>query len=224
MGYNCAVMSDGFGYKGVVRAVVMGLAAMAVALSQTGCATIRVTDPGRTATEQFLMSEAMIEAIGQLSAAALRDRIVHVDRTYLAGAPEQEVSFLVGEIRARLLLEGVRLAETRADADIILEPRTGGVGIDRTEFLLGIPAIYVPTAAGSVGANAPPVTTPELAIVKRTTQRGFAGVAFVAYWRDSGELIASSGPFVGRTLRQDYWFFGAGPQTTGDIPTTTTPQ
>lgn len=223
MGYNCAAMSDGQRIRGV-RAVIIGLVGLVGALSQTGCATIRVTDPGRTATEQFLMSQAMLEAIEQLSAAALRDRIVFIDATYLAGVPQQEVSFLVGEVRARLLLEGVRLAETRNEADIVLEPRTGGVGIDRTEFLLGIPAIYVPTAAGSVGANAPPITTPELAIVKRTTQRGFAGIAFVAYWRDSGELIASSGPFIGRTLRQDYWFFGAGPQTTGDISTVRTPQ
>lgn len=224
MGYNCAVMSDLQRLNGVGRTAIAGLIAVVVVLGQGGCATIRVTDPGRTATEQFLMSEAVIEAIAQLSAAALRDRIVYLDGKYLAGVPQQEVSFLLGEIRARLLLEGVRLVESRDEADIILEPRTGGVGIDRTEFLLGIPAIYVPTAAGSVGANAPPITTPELAIVKRTTQRGFAGVAFVAYWRDSGELVASSGPFIGRTLRQDYWFFGTGPQTVGDIPTTNTPQ
>ncbi len=223
MGYNCAAMSDAQQSSGV-RAAIIGLVAMLAVLSQTGCATIRVTDPGRTATEQFLMSEAVIEAIEQLSAAALRDRLVYLDGTYLAGMPQQEVSFLMGEIRARLLLEGVRLVETREQADIILEPRSGGVGVDRTEFLLGIPAIYIPTAASSVGANAPPITTPELAIVKRTTQRGFAGVAFVAYWRDSGELVVSSGPFIGRTLRQDYWFFGTGPQTVGNIPTTRTPQ
>jgi len=201
-----------------------GALLLLVAMSQVGCATIRVTDPGRTATEQFLMSEAVIEAIDQLSAASLRDRIVYVDATYLAGIPQQEVSFLLGEIRARLLLAGVRIVNDRDDAEIIVEPRSGGIGIDRTEFLLGIPAIYVPTAANSVGSNAPPITTPELAIIKRTTQRGFAGVALVAYWRDSGELVGSTGPFVGRTHRQDYWFFGTGPQTIGDIPTTRTPR
>ena len=39
-----------------------------------GCATVRVTDPARTATEQFLMTEASVRAIEQLSANALRDR------------------------------------------------------------------------------------------------------------------------------------------------------
>ena len=34
----------------------------------------------------------------------------------------------------------------------------------------------------------------------------------------SGELVDSSGPFVGRTLREDWWILGFGPRTIGDIP------
>jgi hypothetical protein len=199
---------------------------LALALGSTGCATIRITDPGRTATEQFLMSVALVEAIDELSSNALRDREVFIDNTYLRGLPEQEVSFLLGEVRSRMLLAGVRLVDEKAKAQIVVEPRSGGVGIDRTEFLLGIPAIYVSGAVAASGgaAAAPPITTPELAIIKRTTQKGFASVAFVAYWRDTGELVGSSGPAIGRTLRQDYWFFGTGPRTIGDIPTTENPR
>jgi len=43
-------------------------------------------------------------------------------------------------------------------------------------------------------------------------------VAYIAYWADSGEVVAASGPFVGRTIRDDYWFFGYGPRTIGNIP------
>ena len=56
--------------------------------------------------------------------------------------------------------------------------------------------------------------------MKSTKQRGFASVAFVAFWNDTGELIATSGPFIGRTFRDDFWFFGIGPRTVGDIPPT----
>lgn len=209
-----------------VRAFVWLALLCALAAGGGGCATIRVTDPGRTATEQFLMSTALTEAIDSLSADALRDREVFIDATYLRGLPEQEVSFLLGEVRSRMLLAGVRLVEQREQAQIIVEPRSAGVGIDRTEFLIGIPAIYITGAATTTAAgnSAPPIATPELAIVKRTTQRGFASVAFVAYWRDSGELVGSSGPAEGRTLRQDYWFFGTGPRTVGDIPTVQNPR
>lgn len=208
------------------RAFGLSLLLVISLLLAGGCATLRVTDPARTATEQFLMSTALIEAVDQLSTSALRDREVYIDATYLKGLPAQESSFFLAELRSRMLLAGVRLTDERDSAQIIVEPRSGGIGIDRTEFLLGIPAIYLGNATvnAETGAPAAPLAIPELAIIKRTTQKGFAGVAFVAYWRDSGELIATSGPFVGRTMRQDYWFFGSGPRTIGDIPTANSPE
>jgi hypothetical protein len=189
-------------------------------LAGQGCATIRVTDPPRTATELFLLSGAASEAIAQLSADPLRDRLVWLETRYLTDTRETstEVSFLLGEMRAKLLQAGVRLVETRDEAEIVMEVRSGGLGIDRLEFLLGIPSGYVPGVAGSVGSEGVPLATPELSILKSTRQNGFASVAFVAYVAKTGELIAASGPFVGRTRREDFWIFGTGPRTVGDIP------
>jgi hypothetical protein len=204
----------------IARLLIAALFALVVG----SCATIRVTDPTRTATEQFLMSEATREAIDQLSAEALRDREVFVDTSYLISSayPTPENLFLVAELRNKLLLGGVRLVEKREKSKIVLEVRSGGIGIDRIEYLLGLPSVYLSNALGNTGntaaGNAGSVATPELAIVKRTTQKGYASCAFVAYWADTGELVAGSGPFVGRTLRQDWWIFGFGPRTIGDIP------
>src|SRR2546423_11976732 len=78
----------------------------------SGCSTIRVTDPNRTATEEFLVTGAAAEAVRQLSTDALRDRIVWVDTTYLtpmtpgapaAPPPPLEDLFMVAELRAKLL-------------------------------------------------------------------------------------------------------------------------
>ena len=185
----------------------------------TGCATIRVTDPPRTADEQFLLTTAATRAVAQLSTDALRDRKVWVEATYFS-APEQ--AFVTGEVRAKFLLNGVRLVADRKEAQIIVEIRSGGVGINRTEFLLGLPSIPIPgvnTGANSV-TSAIPYLTPELAIVKNTKQRGFAGIAYVAYWADTGEVVTSSGPYIGRTIRDDWWILGIGPKTAGNIPTT----
>src|SRR5207249_12293307 len=70
------------------------------------CATIRVTDPTRSATEQFLQSEATRKAVDQLSAEALRDRKTFLDTSYLitAAYPTPENLFLVDELRSRLLV------------------------------------------------------------------------------------------------------------------------
>lgn len=179
-----------------------------------GCATSRVTDPARTATEQFMLSQAAAEAVGQLSFDVLRGRRVFVDTQYFAAS---EQAFVLGEVRARLLQSGVQVAPNEDEAQVIVEVRSSGVGIDRDDYLLGVPQLQLSTGAVSGGANAP-VLTPELAIVKNRYQKGVAGVSYVAYWATTGEIVASSGPFIGRSVRDDWWFFGWGPRSRGDIP------
>ena len=208
--------------RSLLRLCPLPLACAAMLLLCGSCATIRVTDPPRSATEQFLESEASRRAIEQLSAEALRDRKVYVDTQYLVSAafPSPSNLFFVAELRNRLLIAGVRLVEKRDQAQVVLEVRSGGIGIDRYEYLLGIPSIYLTKnvdVTGNGGAETP-LATPELAFVKNTKQKGYASAAFVAYWADTGELVASSGPFVGRTLREDWWILGFGPRTVGNIP------
>ena len=208
---------------------MLAVCLLALAAMLSGCATIRVTDPPRSADEQFLQSEAVREAIGQFSFSSLRDRRVFVSDEYLldkanvavegiGAIPEYERLFLLGELRNRMLIEGVELAESAELSDIILEIRSGAVGVNRSDFLLGIPGSNVAVGEVDVDGSNVPLILPELAIVKNVKQRGFASVSITAYWRDTGNLVASSGPFVGRTIRTDYWFFGLGPRTTGDIP------
>jgi hypothetical protein len=199
-----------------------------------GCATVRVTDPARTATEQFLLSGSVQDAVAELSMDGLRDQLVFVDATYLVGDPAQPLQanislrdrpaqdylFLVGELRARMLKEGVRLTDKRDLATVVVEVRAGGVGVDRYEFLLGIPAATLNSGSGGSSSSVTagvPIATPELAILKSTRQLAFSSVAIVAYRTKTGELVAQSGPFVGKRLRADYWIFGTGPNTVGDV-------
>jgi hypothetical protein len=208
----------------IIRFAVAGLICAGACSLGAGCASIRVTDPPQTADEQFLKSTAATEAVAQLSLAALRDRKVWIDSSYF-NAPEQ--AFVVGELRARMLLGGIRLVADRHDAQIIVELRSGGVGVDHTEYLLGIPSVPIPgigAAVNSSSIGSLAASTPELAIIKTTKQQGYASVAYVAYWAQTGEIVTASGPFVGRTLRNDTWLFGTGPSTTGNIPTTEHPK
>ena len=177
-----------------------------------GCANVRITDPSRTATEQFLLSEAAVKAVELLSFEAIHGRKIFLNDANFAPV---EKEFVLGEFRAKLLHSGVSLLSKREDAEIIVEVRSGGVGIDRYEAIFGIPALVAPSA---VTSSAVTLLTPEIAITKKIRQVGFASVAYVAYWADSGEIVASSGPFVGKTYREDWWFLGFGPNTIGTIP------
>jgi len=177
------------------------------------------------------MTAAAQSAVNQLSVDALRDRTVFIDTSWLvpttqptapfaglqqtiAQQPGLEYLFLIGELRAKLLKSGVRLMPTKDRAEVVLEVRSGALSVNRLEFLLGVPATAIPAAATS----GIPVTTPDISILKSTKQYGWASVAYVAYWANTGELLAISGPFVGRTAREDYWILGTGPRTIGNIP------
>lgn len=202
-----------------------------------GCATIRVTDPAHTATEQFLMSQAITAALKQLNVDALRDRKVWLETGYFTGAEQvvvngevrqrmfttPEQAFAAAELRERLLLGGARIVQDKKLADIIVEVRSGGIGIDRLENLIGVPASVLGGGVAGSATSGVPISIPEIALYKNTRQRGFASISFVAYRADTGEYVTSSGPYIGRTLRDDFWLFGAGPRTVGNIPTTETP-
>lgn len=185
-------------------------------LALCGCATQRVTNPERTATEQFLLSKATIEAVAPLNFDVLHGRRVYVDDQFF-NSPERP--FVIGEIRARLLLAGVQLAPYSSEAEIIMEVRSPGIGIDRYDSIVGIPAIGATAASASAATGIPTagIVTPEVAFVKEIKQVSFASVAYVAYWANTGEIVASSGPSIGRAYRDDWWLFGFGPRTLGDI-------
>ena len=215
--------------------VQLGAAFVCLLCFVSGCATIRVTDPPRTADEEFLLTDAATRAVNQLTMDPLRGRLVWVvseytfsttqpfDQSFLTNevrSPTFENAFLIAELRARLLQSGVRLAESRSQAEVILEVRTGALSVNRIDFLLGIPATYIPGATSTAGSTTIPLALPELALFKTTRQQGFGSVAFVAYWKNSGELLAISGPFVGRTWRTDYFIFGYALPAVGNIPPT----
>ncbi len=193
-------------------------AAMAAAWACSGCSTVRVSDPIATATQQYLTSEAVSQAIAQLSFDSLRGRRVYVDISHLM---EADKGFAAAEFRAAVLESGVYVQPEREQAEIVIEVRSNGIGIDRYQSLVGLPAIYGPPTGSEIagaGAITQTVVTPEIAITKNIKQIGFASLSYVAYWADSGEIVASSGPYVGKTLRQDWWFLGFGPRTVGNVP------
>ncbi len=189
----------------------MALVFSAIAAILCGCANVRITDPAKTATEQFLLSTAASKAVSLLSFEAIRGRKVYLDTTYFSPT---EKDFVISDFRAKMLLSGISIMPKREDAEIIVEIRSGGVSIDRYESLFGIPSLAAPTSV----TNAVTLVTPEIAITKKIRQVGFASVSYVAYWVSTGEVVASSGPAVGKSNRVDWWLFGFGPSTIGDIP------
>jgi hypothetical protein len=174
----------------------------------TGCGTTRRSDSKRTATEQLLISDAVERAVMQIDMRPLAGQTVFLDTTILDDVSDGK--YLASALKHQLLASGCRLAAKQDDADIVVEARAGAIGTDRNSVLLGIPATSIEVAGNGTAI-------PEMAIFKRTDQRGVAEVNLFAYERASGRPIWQSGLARFASNTRDRWMMGTGPFQDGDI-------
>ncbi len=102
--------------------------------------------------------------------------------------------------------------EDKRDAVYMVEARVGAVGTDRHSLLFGSPQISVPAIIPGI-----PTSLPEIAIYKRTDQKGVAKLAVFAYNRVTGRAVWQSGLVEDVSRLKDRWVLGSGPYSTGSI-------
>lgn len=174
-----------------------------------GCTTIRYTQPPRTVTEQFLISYAGVAAVNSVNLNPLQERGVFLDSTNFESIDK---SFFIGEIRNAVVSSGAHIVDKKEDAEIILEIRTPGIGIDQKETLFGIPSIPIPIP--TVGT----LTLPEIAIFKRIKQNGKAGISLTAIDSHSGMCVYNQGPTIGESIYVDWYILGITFRTRKNLP------
>ena len=164
-----------------------------------GCTVVRETQPDRTATEQLILSHAVIDAVRQIKADAVAGKKVMLDLSYLKTV---DIEFTKGELRDRLLQLGAELVADIDMAEIIVEARSSGLGIDDSKTMIGIPAIPVPIP--SVGI----FKTPALPLYKYDKQLGIAGLSFTGIEVATGKHVFSVGPIIGNAVHSDMSLIG----------------
>jgi hypothetical protein len=182
-------------------------------VSTFGCGTTRWTDTQRTLTEQWLVSSAIDEAVSRIDFSVLHDKTVFLDQQYL-DLLVVDKGYLVSSVRQVLLANGCLLQEDRAKATYVVELRSGGIGTDRHDVMVGLPQMNIPTFYLTQGL---PAQTPELAIAKSTKQIGGAKIEVFAYNRLTGQPVWQSGIAQHKTLTKHRWVLGIGPFQSGTI-------
>jgi hypothetical protein len=186
--------------------------AIVIGALTSGCGTTRQTDTGRAASEMLLISQAVDMAVAKIDFSPLAGQSVFLDTT----AVEKDVvdrGYLVSVIRQQLLAHGAKLRDKRDDATYIVEIRSGALGTDRHSLLLGTPAVSLPVVVPGL----PSANIPEIALMKRSDQRGVAKIGVFAYNRVTGLALWQSGTVDAMSRSHDTWVFGAGPFTRGTI-------
>jgi len=174
----------------------------------TGCGTMSRSLPARTAQEQLLISAAADRALARVDLAPVEGKNVFVDQTFLEA---YDAPYVVGKLRNAVSFYGGRLVKADENPDIIVEPRSGGLSINETGFLLGIPSIPI----FFLGTG---VETPELPFFKFERQKGIAKVSVFGYKADNRQLLFSSGVRMGSSRATSYWIFLIGPLTFDNLP------
>jgi Family of unknown function (DUF6655) len=188
------------------RAFVLLLALLVV-----GCGTTKMTDTPRAATEMLLVSQAVDYAVAKIDFSPLNGQTVFLDVTAL----EKDVvdkGYLISLVRQQLLSHGALIQEERWRAVYVVEIRAGAVGTDRHSVMLGTPAVSLPSIVPGI-----PTSVPEIALMKKSDQRGIAKIGVFAYNRITGRAVWQSGTVEASSQLKDTWVFGAGPFTRGTI-------
>jgi hypothetical protein len=182
-----------------------------LSLGLAGCGTTRTTDTTRAATEMLLVSQAVDKAVGQIDFAPLKGKAVYLDVAQI----DKEVidkGYVISSVRQQLLAHGALVMEEKRDAVYVVEARIGAIGTDRHTLLFGSPQLSVPAVVPGL-----PTNIPEIALYKRTDQKGVAKLAVFAYNRVTGRAVWQSGLVEDVSRNKDRWVLGSGPYSSGSI-------
>ena len=164
----------------------------------------RMTEPVRSVGEQLLLSTAFDRALSELDLEAigrLKGFKVYLSTVYLQTLDQE---YLVGSLRDLLLSSGVLVVDDIAQAQMIVEVRSGANSLDSAAVTAGIAedqALPNPITGA-------PVALPELAFFKKQNNVSLTKIALVAYHADSREHIFSSGTLLGGAYDRHYQFLG----------------
>ena len=176
-----------------------------ILVCSSGCATTNTSNTARTATEQLLLSNAIDQTLDKADFSAMYGRKVFLDPTYLDGVDKQ---YVIASLRHHLLYNGVHLAEAADKADMILEPRSGGIGTDTSESYYGIPGISLPGGM---------FTLPEIKLVTRTNQQATAKIGLAAYDVENRSIVGGGGVSIAQATHNNWNVLGVGPFKTGTM-------
>lgn len=171
-----------------------------VLLATVGCASMRQTQPPQTATEQLLISQAADDAARDLWLASLQGTSIFISTKHFDSLDE---AYAVGAIRAHLVEQGALLVDKRAEADIVVEIRSGALSINKSEnLMLGLPSMQLPVPFAATGLK-----FPEIPLLKRSLRQGIAKFALTAYDARTGAFVGTTGPIIGRSYISHWRFF-----------------
>lgn len=191
------------------RLSIAGAATLTLLLL-TGCGSVRETLPARSAMEQLLVSTAADRAIAELAVEPFANKAVYVDPANLDCLDKP---YVLQQIRTALRAGGARIVDSRDKAELVLEPASGAMSLNKRDMLFGIPALPLPFQFGGQTLK-----LPEVPLWKTITYRGRAKLLFSIVDARTGAMVADVGHCYGKARDSYWWLLIIGPMRHTDLP------
>lgn len=141
--------------------------AAAVVFALTGCTTPSITNTGRNAVQELLLSHAVERGLDQMDFSKLKGKKVVLDYVYLA--PQAHKEYFQACAETNLYTSGATIVAKAEEADYIVRLYVGVLATEHTQWNIGTPTLPIPIPDTSIS-----IAIPELSLLKRITRNGVA--------------------------------------------------
>ena len=140
-------------------------------LLMSGCSAPRITETGRTAVEQFLLSTVVESGIGSVDFSPFFEKKVFVDYDYLESQVDK--SYIKGVLELHMAEHGLVVCRDVKEADYIVQILCGVLATDSNKFMIGTPMLPIPIPDTSIS-----VAIPEIPLFQKLTRSGYGRFSF----------------------------------------------
>ena len=184
--------------KSFLKFVPVMLCALAAAFVFSGCTSPRITETGRSAVEQMLLSGVVDLGLGNADFSEFAGKKAFVDYDYLA--PQVDKPYVQGVFEKQLAKNGLIVSRDVKDADITIQILCGVLATDTTKFTIGLPQLPIPIPDTSLN-----VAIPELPLFQKLTRSGYGKFGFTVLESKTRKPIKVFGNIMARTSYTN-WF------------------
>lgn len=193
-----------------MRKLTLLVTAPVLALIAAGCIEPRITDTGRSAVEQNLITHSVERAVDTMSFTSYAGKKAVIDIAKLA--PQCDKDYVTAVIDTHMALSGIDVVDKPENADIKIHFYCAVLATDNTKLEIGTPGIPIPLPNTDISFGIPPIS-----IFKRVARTGSCRMTAVICDAKSGKLINAYRGVQSRTFLNHWVLFMCIPYVTRDV-------
>lgn len=171
--------------------------AAALVLMLSGCADPKITNTGRNAVEQLLLTTAVDRSVAKLDFRMLAKDKVRFDYSLLA--TQVDKNYVQASLESTVSAAGAIIALKADEAKFVLRPVCATLATEDNKVMFGTPQLPVPIPDMSLS-----LVIPELPLYKRVTRQGVCKLYIEVLDAKTNKQLKLLGPVVSKSINNNW--------------------